>query len=224
VSVKPPKLLRVLCLDLGQAADPSAACTFEWTQANVHEYRCTSIKRWPLGTPYTSVADDVARLLATLPAVVVIDCTGVGRAVAEILRAKVGTALVGAGKKDEGIVYITITAGNTATLTGNGCWNVSKRMLVSAMQSVLGTGRLKIANVPERETLVKEMLSFKIKVNKDTGHETFESMSGTHDDIVLALMVGLWAAETLPAFRQYRHKAAEDYRRRIDAQRLAWIA
>ncbi len=149
------------------------------------------LERLPLGTSYVAVAKRVQALMAepTLAeAALVVDGTGVGRAVIDLLRA--------AGLQ---LHAITITAG--ATVTGNG-WSthVPKRDLVGALQVHLQTGALKIARgLPEAETLVRELLSFKAKIT-DAGNDTYAAWrEGSHDDLVLATALAAWWAERAAA-------------------------
>jgi hypothetical protein len=59
--------------------------------------------------------------------------------------------------------------------------------LVSALQVVLQSGRLKIARgLPEAETLVNELLNFKSKISA-AGHDSYEAWrESVHDDLVLS--------------------------------------
>ena len=52
-----------------------------------------------------------------------------------------------------------------------------------------------MANLPERELLVKELLAFKVKVSA-AGNESFEAWRARdHDDTVLATAIGIWYGE-----------------------------
>jgi hypothetical protein len=124
----------------------------------------------------------------------VIDSGGVGRAVVDMFRVAVRQGMPAT------IVPLTITGGNVAHLRPGG-WNVPKGELVSVMQSLFQTGRVKVADVPERAQLVKELSSFQMKVS-NTGHTTYEAITESiHDDLVIACALPLWLAEkgTRPA-------------------------
>jgi hypothetical protein len=56
---------------------------------------------------------------------------------------------------------------------------------------------LKIAKgLPEAENLAHELSSFKVKVNVNSGKETFESWrERDHDDLVLAVALAAWLGE-----------------------------
>jgi hypothetical protein len=67
---------------------------------------------------------------------------------------------------------------------------------VSAVQIALQSGRLKIAEeLALAETLRKELLNFRIKVNISTAHDSYEAWrEGDHDDLVLATALACWKA------------------------------
>ena len=77
-------------VDLGKTQDYSALCVIERTAPPAGEatYAVRHLRRWPLGTAYTKVADDVAEL-AYRPELkrprIAADATGVGTAVMEMI-------------------------------------------------------------------------------------------------------------------------------------------
>jgi hypothetical protein len=118
----------------------------------------------------------------------VVDQTGVGAAVVEMVRAASLPAT---------LTPVLVTAGSGAACTENG-WNVAKKELVSVLQVLLQTRRLKIAAVPDREILVRELDAFRVKVTA-AANETYESWrERDHDDMVLALAFAAWAGEQFP--------------------------
>jgi hypothetical protein len=197
----------VLGLDLGKLHDPSALAVLEWDREPrvafappppPPRYRIPTLHRWPLGTAYTSIVADLTRWYRTqLPAgttpVLVVDATGVGEAVVEMVR----TALAKAGARG-GLVGVTITAGSAVTQTGTGRFRVAKKQLVSVVQVLLGTRRLQLApDLPETPTLLRELGTFTVKIT-ESANESFESWrERDHDDLVLAVALACWAAETL---------------------------
>ncbi len=69
----------VIGADLGQAQDPTALAVAEVHTPEIH---VRHLERLPLGTPYPKVVERIADLVDKLPgAVLVVDATGVGRAV-----------------------------------------------------------------------------------------------------------------------------------------------
>jgi hypothetical protein len=190
-----PKPRYVLGLDLGQAQDFTALCVLEaHGEGDQAEYHCRHLKRWELMTPYPAIVSDLALMFRRVPFStnrprLAIDVTGVGRAVWDMLRKS---------RLNAHLQAITIHGGIDATHHSGG-YGVPKRDLVSAVQVVLQTGRLKIAaSLPEAETLTRELANFRIKIGAN-GHDSYGSGTDSlswreapHDDLVLALAVALW--------------------------------
>jgi hypothetical protein len=128
----PPTTRRLVGLDLGKSSDPSALTVLEWTwprrstpfpakpllPTRRPTYDVTALKRWPLGTPYVDIVQWLTRLFLS-PAlqvtgqpmpVLVVDQTGVGAAVVEMLLEAMIHAKVRAG-----LFAVTITAGAAVT-------------------------------------------------------------------------------------------------------------
>ena len=177
-----------IAADLGQVNDYTA---FTVTERINSEYHLRHIERPELGTPYPKIIDrlkelaEVPPLRGSMSNTIVIDITGVGRPVWDLLiRAGIRATLKG----------IAITGGNTVTNDGK-IFNVPKRDLVSALQVAFQNGQLKIAKgLPESDTLVKELINFKVKINVN-GHDSYESWrENIHDDIVLSAAMGVWIA------------------------------
>lgn len=214
----------LLALDLGQAADYSALAIIErWRETGADAsggelglqlarerrrtataphvpiskrkrlYHLRHLQRWKLGTSYVSIVQDVRDLL-NRPELrgssrLLIDRTGVGRAVFDLFDAL-----------DVEVHGVTITSGNRHHSQPGG-WTVPKADLVGAVQACLGTGRLRFAaELPNRDLLRTELGNFEARVS-NTGHLQLAAdwRSGDHDDLVLALAIGLWYAETMGA-------------------------
>jgi hypothetical protein len=131
-------------LDLGQACDHSAVAILERTwkahprypDRPASHYAVRHLWRWPLQTSYTVVATDltsVVRLPLLNWPVVVIDQTGVGRAVVDYL----GKTSLSASLKP-----VVITGGKETSRANNGAWHVPKKELVSCLQALLRSQRL----------------------------------------------------------------------------------
>jgi len=73
---------------------------------------------------------------------------------------------------------------------------VPKRELVSALQVLVETGRLRFAkDLPNLDVLVHELGNFRAKINL-SGHDTYEAWrEGDHDDTVLATALACWFGE-----------------------------
>ncbi len=72
-----------------------------------------------------------------------------------------------------------------------------KRDLISAPLVLMQNDQLKIADALElKDTLVKELLNFRVKINISTAHDSYEAWrEGDHDDLVLSVALGCWAGE-----------------------------
>jgi hypothetical protein len=163
------------------------------------EYRVRHLERPSLGTPYTEVVDRILELIKALggnPALVV-DATGVGRPVMDMLWRELIKGLEGTTITVTPCT-VTITGGNSVTRNPDlGGHNVPKRDLISAALVLMQNGRLKIAEgLSLKETLVKELLNFRVKINISTAHDSYEAWrEGDHDDLVLSVALACWAGE-----------------------------
>jgi hypothetical protein len=202
-------------LDLGQVSDPTALAVLEhrWDEGEP-AFDCPHLRRWPLGTPYPDIVRDVAGVLRTPAlggAALVVDGTGVGRAVVDLFSAA-GLAPV----------PVTIHGGEQVTADEQGGFRVPKRDLAGVLQVLLQGGRLRIARgLPAATLLAAELLNFRVKINLKTAHDTYEAWrEGDHDDLVLAVALAAWHAVYRPrnpldgclinatARGWYRHRAA----------------
>jgi hypothetical protein len=90
---------------------------------------------------------------------------------------------------------VLITAGHQILACDDGALHVPKKELVGAVQVLLQGRRIKFAPVPRREVLLKELLTFKVRVTA-AANETFEAWrERDHDDLVLAVALAAWQAE-----------------------------
>jgi hypothetical protein len=195
-------------LDLGQSADYTALAVVhsvkEW-DAPSHTWKrflhLRHLERYPLRKPYTDVADGVAALMRSetlkrdeydpsrgrvaKPRVeLIVDKTGVGVAVTDLLRAR--------GLK---FTAVTIHGGEKVTRS-KGAYNVPKLDLVAALEVPFHTQTLKVAEGLELwGALREELQNFRRKVNTSTAHTSFEHWRETdHDDLVLAAALACWGA------------------------------
>jgi hypothetical protein len=196
----------VVGVDLGQSTDPTAIAVLHWRRRPLdtwtHEHfvhrqdvqehlDVRHLERLPLGMAYPSVVQHVADLLARPPlygdvdfppAELVIDETGVGRAVGDIFEA--------AGMRPK---RVTITAGTEAT-SGHGLnrYHVAKTILISQLDAALHTGRLRFAAaLADAEAMAEELKDFRRKVS-DAGRSSYAARTGSHDDLVLSVAIATW--------------------------------
>jgi hypothetical protein len=190
-------------VDLGQAADYTAISILERADAGYH---LVHLERPARGTPYPVIVARVATLLQTEPlagpapsappgpgrdwgtgrgnATLVVDATGVGAAVTDLLEH--------AGLKP---IAVTITGGDVVSRDGRR-YRVPKRDLVSTLQVLLQSGRLRVASdLALAETLVSELVNFRYTLSP-LGHDSYGAWrENQHDDLVLAVALATWYAE-----------------------------
>ncbi len=149
------------------------------------EYILKALRRWPLGTPYPDIVEDVLTALQfekLLDPVLVVDETGVGRAVVDLFRCRVKC----------GFYPVVITAGATAQHNGIS-WHVPKKDLVGVMQVLMGHRLLQVPEkLKEGELLRKELQNFKVKVTSSANEVFGAWREGEHDDLVLAVAIATW--------------------------------
>jgi hypothetical protein len=155
-------------------------------------YDLHNLKRWR-HTPYPDIVDNVVSIMQEEALAgqceLVVDGTGVGRPVVDLLRQR-GIKMLAA----------TITAGNKVSYDA-GFTRIPKIELVGIMQVLLQTQRINFASqVPEVQTLVAELKNFKVAFT-NAANTTFGAgaapdwRDGAHDDLVLALALPMWRAE-----------------------------
>ena len=133
-------------VDLGQAKDYTAIVVLErfeeltgeaakgrWTKAVRYEIR--HLERPSLGTPYPAIIGRLKELIARLPdherLKIVVDRTGVGRPVVDLMR-----------EKKLSVVPVTITPGSSGTGSVSSGYNVPKRELVSNLAIIFQAGTI----------------------------------------------------------------------------------
>jgi hypothetical protein len=186
-------------LDLGQIQDFSAAVVAEKQESEFHHlshrptkvprvYYIRSAHRFDLRTPYTTIVQEVTKVLSQ-PSLagktaLLIDATGVGRAVTDIFKAAPLSAP---------LYEVTITAGEHVSRERD-AFHVPKRDLAAAVQVAFEQELIKIAQgLPFEDILKQELKNFKVKINAKTAHDSYEAWrEGEHDDLVLATALALW--------------------------------
>jgi hypothetical protein len=93
--------------------------------------------------------------------------------------------------------WISLTGGSSVSHSPNGFLNVPKRDVISAALVLLQNQQLKIADaLALKDTLVKELLAFRVKINISTAHDSYEAFrEGDHDDLVLSVAMACWCGE-----------------------------
>lgn len=212
----------VIGLDLGQRRDFSAAVVTErvhqvtvdleppndayrYEERMVYDtYHVRHIQRWPLGTPYGSVVDDVAELMRTPEfrghAVLLFDATGVGGAVGDMFDKAYRAGRMGQHRPRA----VTLTGGFSRDLPADARSSTGathKGDLIARLATLHEAGRVKLPlGLPLADVLEKEMRAFQLKQDPRTGHLLYEAKrESDHDDLVIALALSVW----------YRHNRDE---------------
>jgi hypothetical protein len=194
----------VVGVDLGQTADYTAITILEEREPNSYDVRYLERLR---NTPYPSIVrrlDHLVRRLPERPSMAV-DATGVGRPVVDMIRD---------ANLPASVYPITLTGGDAVVRDGMER-RVPKRDVASTIAVLLQTGRLRIARgLRESETLLRELLNFRVKISL-SGHDTYEAWrEQEHDDLVLAAGLAAWLFENgRDGFMQYLKEEAEKVRR-----------
>ena len=190
----------ILALDLGRNHDPSAVALLEiaedgeprrnWvTWALTQPYRTTfrHLARWPLGLDYPAQLDRLRRLVAS-PSLspheitLVVDATGVGTAVMDLLR-KEGPRC----RK----VALTITASGEPREVSGG-YHVSRAELLSSFLLGMQRRQFSIARATTGWRDFQEELTSLRARHSPTGAVRLEPVSGAHDDLVMAAAMAWW--------------------------------
>jgi hypothetical protein len=173
-------------VDLGQVQDYSAIVVVERTDREIKpvEYHLRFAERPRLGTSYAAIIERVGDVIRSLERrELIVDATGVGRPVLEQFEA---ARLYPIG--------VTITGGSEVGQSDSHTFRVPKRDLVSALQVLLQSRRLKIAEkLRERSAVVDELLAFRANIS-DAGFDSYAAGGGVHDDLVIALALACWYA------------------------------
>jgi hypothetical protein len=185
-------------LDIGRPHEFTALAVLERTEVPrtddprrlVRHYAVRHLERWPPATPYPDVFARLAEVFAA-PSLrggrLVVDYTGVGRPVLDMLR----KARMGAQ-----VVPLFVTTGNRSSSDDRGGWLVSRQELAATLQVLLQSRRLRVAPaLPESATLVRELTAFQVKATAVQKEELGAWREGTHDDLVLSVAVAAWVGE-----------------------------
>jgi hypothetical protein len=154
--------------------------------------RLRYLERIPLGTSYPAIVERVCEVvnsptLANGKKHLVVDATGVGRPVVDLLEQEGLPCLIWA---------VTITSGASEGMT-NGTHSVPKRDLIVGLLVRFQAGELEVARgLPEGQTLVRELAEMRVQMTSG-GREKYGAKSGEHDDLVLAVSLAIWGARRL---------------------------
>ncbi len=192
-----------LGVDLGKRLDYSAIAVVErperdryfdfeeWRQKQSTVKKALVVRhleRIRLGTPYTQVVERLVEVVGRLRerglCRLVVDATGVGMPVVDMLRAAQPACE---------LTPVLMTSGAEQHYR-DGVWYVPKVDLLAGLQAALEVGDLRIARrMREAGTLVQEMMDVRVRVRGSGGMRLGADGFGQHDDLVLAVALGCWA-------------------------------
>jgi hypothetical protein len=175
----------VVGVDLGQTADYTAITILEERESGSYDVRYLERLR---NTPYPQIVRRLDHLVKRLPEKpsMAVDAMGVGRPVIDMIRD---------AHLPASVYPITLTGGDAVVRDGMER-RVPKRDVASTIAVLLQTERLRIARgLKESETLLRELLNFRVKISL-SGHDTYEAWrEQEHDDLVLAVGLAAWLFE-----------------------------
>lgn len=154
----------------------------------VSELHLKYLARIPLKTRYSKICENAKAIINNPDYVgdisLVVDRTGVGDAVMDMMYLY-----------DLPPIGISITNGSKVNSTKEG-YNVPKREIATSLVSAYQTQRFKMpppSKLPIIETFVEELQGFKMKIDKETGHDSYEAwLEKIHDDLVMAVGILVW--------------------------------
>lgn len=179
-----------LAADLGQVLNYTAIAILERARVicgprdlATYEFPCEDtytirhLERLPLGTPYPSIVEHI-RTLTAHPNLgdsrhLVVDATGVGRPVVDLLRQS---------RLSCRLTPVTITSGDHA-YQARDTWHVPRQELLTKLEIALQQGQLRISNaLPAAEQLADELQNLR------------RARGAGHDDLVFATALAYWRA------------------------------
>ncbi len=173
---------RVIGVDLGKQNDFTAISVLELVRPDIGppETHVVYLERFRY-VSYPGVVQRVAALASALAGCpLVVDATGVGRAVVDMLRDVVPT-----------VEALVITGGRDAVTLGPQEHHVPKADLVATLQVLVASRRLKVSSAdPLAAEFHNEMQAFGYEIS-EAGHKAFGATEA-HDDLVLSVAMAAW--------------------------------
>jgi hypothetical protein len=183
-------------LDLGQKQDHTAVSILEWAEtgealrdAATYEWkrervmRLVHLERIGLGTAYPGIVgrmNEILKMPRLSGCTLVVDATGVGLPVIDLLRA---------ARLNCRILPVTITGGAGESAHASG-YSVPKRDLITGLQVLFESGKFEMPDTPTTGDLIQELAGMRAKPSR-TGAWRSE---GSPDDLVLSLALAWWWA------------------------------
>ncbi|MFN0170643.1 MAG: hypothetical protein ACKV22_29835 [Bryobacteraceae bacterium] len=184
-------------LDIGKQHDHSALAVLElrtrkagfdpvyWVPIVEWDLRVRRLTRFPLGTSYRDLVDSVEREMRTpefgVDTPLVVDATGVGDAIVDLLR---GSAIP--------LVPVILTGGERVAQSG-GRLHVPKHQLIDTLCVLLEQGKLAaVRRLPLAHAFLRELNDFEARVSV-SGRPSYGAFrDNAHDDLVIAVALAAW--------------------------------
>jgi hypothetical protein len=197
-------------IDVGQRVDPTAIAVAERVG---NCYLVRHLERLPLGTSYPAIADRVGELYRntvtrldqqqatadylaggymTAPHMsapqdarsqiwLLVDATGVGTPCIDLIKERAAIA-------DGHLTGCFFTYGDRLNVRlGSREGSIGKGFLVSRLQALIQSGRIRLPDTPEAHALADELLVYEIRVDEQANEKYGAFKTGAHDDLVTAL-------------------------------------
>jgi hypothetical protein len=159
----------------------------------VYRWVVRALARFPLRTPYPTVARKIARI-ARMPELrgkvrVALDGTGVGIAVTSLVKDELQS------HPEIEVWSVSISAGESFRVVRRGEMVCSKIQLIGAFAAALHSGRFRVARkangkpIDGADLLEKELAAFKVRQSRRSDTEIMGSEGSQHDDCVLCCSV-----------------------------------
>lgn len=183
----------ILSLDPAQLRDWSALCAVDMQYRQAERrfgYDLVAMNR-KQGLPYDQIVEWVVKTVSNpafnkiKPPEFILDATGVGVAVRDMIRAK------GVRMK-----AITITAGEAFNRQGNFI-HIGKARLIGKFLGAFDGGKVQVnPNMPIWPAVEREMLAFRAEMSTQ-GRVKLEAEPGENDDMLFALAMAVWYGEEI---------------------------
>jgi len=216
-----------LAVDLGSEVDPVAFSLTKYVeryQNEEHNYKrpgftkenkrnivselhLSYMNNFPLMTPYMEIVKNISDIVFRPEFVdqiaLVVDQNGVGLPVMQMMY---NARLAPIGIYSHG--------GDIVNPSRRGM-NVPKRDLVAALMAAYQMKRLKMPS-PEKMPIIKvleeQLHNFQMKINKRTGHDTYEAFAEKiHDDLVTSLAMNVWWQDKIHGMEPVVHGGPSHY-------------
>jgi len=169
----------------------------------IHYYDIELIEKYQ-GLGYEEMADRTATLMQNpklrMNTDLIVDGTGVGDAVVELMRKRglYPMPIIFSGGEKPNIHYAQfgqVFKNNTSLYEARVVESISvpKKDLVDAGKVMIQQGRVRVAPGRWNEDFKTQLYKFKGKVNENTGNRKFEAETEQdHDDLVVVFLLGAW--------------------------------